>query len=98
MMFTRFSPKISLDALGKMIEIGVTLFAYNNTPIRQFSTCSVRLNFKGKAVICKFFAVEHEMAIIGIADSEKMGLVRVNFDTVNCNVKVKVINRITSGW
>ena len=95
-MFTRFFPKISLDALGKTIETGVTLFAYNNTPIRQFGTCSVRLSFKGKAVICKFFVVEHETAIIGINDSEKLGLVRVNFDTVDHSVKVKVINGITS--
>ena len=36
------------------------------------------------------------MAIIGINDSEKLGLVRVNFDTVDHSVKVKVINGITS--
>ena len=74
-MFTRLFPKISLDALGKTVETGVTLFAYSNTPIKQFRTCSVRLSFKGKAVICKFFVIEHEMAIVGITDSEKLGLV-----------------------
>ena len=31
LMFTRLFPKISLDALGKTVEKGVTLFAYNNT-------------------------------------------------------------------
>ena len=95
-VFTRFSPKISLNALGKTVETRVTLFAYNNTLIKQFSMCSVRVSFKGKAVICKIFVVEHEMAIVGITDSEKLGLVRVNFDTVDCSVKVKVINEITS--
>ena len=54
-MFTKLFPKISLDALGKTIETRVTLFAYNNTPIRQYGMCSVRLSFKGKVKICKFF-------------------------------------------
>ena len=34
MMFARLFPKISLDTLGKTIEQGVTLYAYNNTPIK----------------------------------------------------------------
>ena len=75
-MFTKLFPKISLDALGKTIETRVTLFAYNNTPIRQYGMCSVRLSFKGKAIICKFFVLEHETSIIGINDSEKLGLVK----------------------
>ena len=54
-MFTRVFPKIILDALEETIKTGVTLSAYNNTPIRQFGTCSVRLSFKEKAAICKFF-------------------------------------------
>ena len=87
-MFTRLFPKISIEALGKTIEKGVTLFAYNNAPITQFGTCSVRLIFKGKTVICKFFVVEHDMAIVGITESEKLGLVRVNFDMIDNGVKV----------
>ena len=70
-MFTRLFPKISLEVLGKTVEKGVTLVPYNNTPIKQFGTCSVRLSFKGKTAISKFFVVEHEMAIVGITDSEK---------------------------
>ena len=89
-----FSLKISLDALEKTVEKGLTLFAYNNTPITQFETCSVRLRFKGKAAICKFFVVEHERAIVGITDSEKLGLVKVNFDMIDKGVKV--IHEITA--
>ena len=70
-MFTKFFSKISLDALGKTIETGVMLFAYNNTPIKQYDTSSICLSFKGKAGICKFYVVEHEIAILGISDSEK---------------------------
>ena len=34
-MFTRLFSKISLEALGKKVRKGVTLFAYNNTPINS---------------------------------------------------------------
>ena len=32
--------------------------------------------------------VEHETAIVGITDSEKLGLVKVNFDMIDKGVKV----------
>ena len=91
-MFTKLSPQVSLDTLSKMIEKGGTLFAYNNTPIKQYSTCSIRLSFKGKSSICKSFIVEHETAIVGITDSEKLKLVKVNFDMVK---GVKVVHEVT---
>ena len=81
-MFTIFFPKVSLDTLSKTINKGVTLFAHNNTPIKQFGMCSIRLSFKDRWLVCKFFVVEHETALLGINDSEKLGLVNVNFDMV----------------
>ena len=77
-MFSKLFPQVSLDTLSKMIEKGVTLFTYNNTPIKQYGTCSLKLSFK-RSTICKFFVVKHEMAIVGISDSEKLKLVKVNF-------------------
>ena len=44
--------------------------------------CSIKLGFKDRWSVCKFFVVEHETALLGINDSEKLGLVKVNFDTV----------------
>ena len=93
-MFAVLFPKVSLDALSRTINKEVTLFAYNNTPIKQFGTCSVRLGFKNKSLICNFFVVEHETALVGINDSEKLGLVQVNFDMVK-NEHVKIINEVT---
>ena len=90
-MFARLFPHVSLDALGRTVDKSVTLYAYNNTPIRQFSTCSVRLSFKGRSFVCNFSVVEHEAAIFGISDSEKLTLVQVNFDMVK-NEHVKIIN------
>ena len=70
-----------------MIDKSVTLYAYNNTAIKELGTCQIRLNFKGRSFICKFYVVEHETAIVGISDAEKLRLVRVNFDTVR-DVKI----------
>ena len=81
-MFTKQYPKISLETLSKTIDKGITLFAYNNTPIKQYGTCSVKISFKGKQQICKFYVVEHATVILGVSDSEKLGLVKVNFDMI----------------
>ena len=78
--------------LSKTIEKGVTLFAYNNMLIIQHGTCSIRLSFKGNSSVCKFFIVEHEIAIVGITDLKKLKLVKVNFDMVK---GVKVIHDFT---
>ena len=93
-MFAVLFPKVSLDALRRTVNRDVTLFAYNNTPIKQFGTCSVRLGFKNKSLVCKFFVVEHDTALVGINDSEKLGLVKVNFDMVR-NEHIKIINEVT---
>ena len=90
-MFSKIFPKVSLDALSQMI---ITLFAYNDTEIKQFRTCSVRLSFRKRSQVCKFFVVEHETAIIGITDSEKLGLVSVNFDMVQNEKHVKIIGEV----
>ena len=45
-MFTKLFPHVSLDALSRMVDKSVTLYAYNNTTIKQFGTCQIRLNFK----------------------------------------------------
>ena len=68
-MFAKLFPKVSLDALNRTVNKNVTLYAYNDMEIKQFGTCGIRLNFKGKTQVCKFFVVEHEMAIVGM-DSE----------------------------
>ena len=88
-MFAIFFPKVSLDTLSKTINKGVTLFAYNNTPIKQFGMCSIRLSFKDRWLVCKFFVVENTRQLwLGINDSEKLGLVNVNFDMVHEHVHV----------
>ena len=93
-MFSKVFPKVSLDALSQTINKSVTLFAYNDTEIKQFGTYSVRLSFQKRSQVCKFFIVEHETAIIGITDSEKLGLVSVNFDMVQNEEHVKIIGEV----
>ena len=80
--------------MNRTVNKSVTLFAYNDTEIKQFGTCSVRLNFQGRSQVCKFFVVEHETAIVGITDSEKLGLIQVNFDMVRNENHIKIINEV----
>ena len=82
--------------LGKTIENDITLFAYNNMHVKQFGTCSVKISYKGKTAICKFYIMEHATAILGIADSEKLGLVKVNFDMIEKSSSVKLVHNMTS--
>ena len=93
-MFMKLYPKISLETLAKTIDKGITLFAYNNTPIKQYGRCSVKVTFKGKQEICKFYVVEHSTAILGVSDSEKLGLVKVNFDVIQSKM-VKMVHNIS---
>ena len=92
-MFTKLYPKVSLDTLSKTIEKGITLFAYNNTQIKQYGMCSEKIVFKIKSEICKFYVVEHSTAILGVSDSEKLGLVKVNFDMIQ-NKTVKLVHSV----
>ena len=54
-MFSRLFPQVGLDALSRTIEKDVTLYTYNNSPIKQYGTCHVKLSFKSRSSICKFF-------------------------------------------
>ena len=92
-MFSKLFSQVSLDTLKRTIDRNITLYAYNNTQIKQYGTCNVKLSFKGRTTIGKFFVVKHETAIIGINDAEKLGLIRVNFDLVE-EEQIKIINEV----
>ena len=92
-MFMKLYPKISLEALSKTVDKGITLYTYNNTPIKQYGTCSVKVSFKEKQKICKFYVVEHAMAILGVSDSEKLGLVKVNFNMIQ-NKMLRLVHSV----
>ena len=53
-MFTKLFPTVSLEALSRTVDKSVTLYAYNNTTIKQFGTSQIRLKFKGRSFVCKF--------------------------------------------
>ena len=93
-MFMKLYPKISLETLAKTIDKGIMLYAYNNTHIKQYGTCSVKVTFKGRQEICKFYVVEHSMAILGVSDSKKLGLVKVNFDVIQSKT-IRMVNNIS---
>ena len=92
-MFTKLFSHVSLDTLKRTIDRNVMLYAYNNSQIKQYGTCNVKLRFKGRTTIGNYFVVEHETAIIGIHDAEKLGLIRVNFNLVE-EEKIKIIDEV----
>ena len=55
---------------------------------------SIKLSFQGRSQVCTFFIVEHETAIVGITDSEKLGLISVNFDMVKNERHIKIVNEV----
>ena len=93
-MFMKLYPKVSLETLAKTINKSIMLYANNNTPIKQYGTCSVKVSFKNKQEICKFYVVKHVTAILGVSDSEKLGLVKVNFDVIQSKM-VKLIHNVS---
>ena len=93
-MFSKLHPNISLNALSSTIEKGMTLYAYNNMPIKQYGICSVKISFKSKQEICKFYVVEHATVILGVSDSEKLGLVKVNFDAIKSEKTVRLVHAV----
>ena len=42
-MFSKLFSWVSLDALKRTIDRNVTLYTYNNTQIKQYGTCNVKL-------------------------------------------------------
>ena len=46
-----------------------------------------------KQQICKFYVVKHATAILGVSDSEKLGLVKVNFDMIQ-NKTLRLIHNV----
>ena len=53
----------------------------------------LRLHSMGKQEICKFYVVEHTTAILGVSDSEKLGLVKVNFDMIQ-NKTLRLVHSV----
>ena len=54
----------------------------------------LRLASKRSKKICKFYVVEHATAILGISDSKKLGLIKVNFDIIQ-NKTVKMVHNVS---
>ena len=54
--------------------------------------CSLQVTFKGKHSIWKFYVVEH--AILGVVDSKKRGLIKVNFDAINPAKMVRLVHSV----
>ena len=54
----------------------------------------LKVSFKEKQQICKFYVVEHNTTILGVSDSKKLGLVKVNFDMIQSKT-VKLVHNVS---
>ena len=77
--FKHFS-KADMTQLAKTIDVGMKLYAYNNTEIKQLGTCELLVEYRECRKICQFYVVDFPTAILGIHDSESIGLITVHFD------------------
>ena len=60
-------------------------------PIKQFGICSVKILLQRETGNLQVLhVVEYSTAIIGISDSEKLDLVKVNFDVIERRTQLKL--------
>ena len=78
--FFKHFPKANMTQLAKTIDIGMKLYAYNNTEIKQLGTCELLVEYRECCKICQFYVVDFPTAILGIHDSESLGLITIHFD------------------
>ena len=80
--FFKHFPDANMTQLAKTIDIGTKLYAYNNTEIKQLGVCELLVKYKEHHKICQFYVVDFPTAILGIHDSESLGLITVHFDCI----------------
>ena len=70
------------------VHIYKTLFPKaTNKGIRQPKTCKLKIIYKEKEKICKFFVVKNgSWAVLGMQDIAKIALILINYDTTHRQV------------
>ena len=80
--FFKHSPNANMTQLAKTIDVGTKLYAYNNTEIEQLGACELLVEYREHCKICQFYVVDFPTAILGIHDSESLGLITIYFDCI----------------
>ena len=83
--FKHFS-NANMAQLAKTIDSSTTLYAYNNTEIKQLGTCELLVEYREHCKICQFYVVHFPTAILGIHDSESLKLATVHFNSVDAEI------------
>ena len=79
--FKQFS-NANMTQLAKTIDIGMKLYAYNNTEIKQLGVCELLVEYREHCKICQFYVVDFSTDILGMHDSESLGLITIHFDCI----------------
>ena len=80
--FFKHFPNANLNDLARTVDPSTTLYAYNNTEIKQLGVCELLVEYQKKTKICEFYVVDFPTTILGIHDSESLKLLTVHFNAV----------------
>ena len=80
--FFKHFPNVNMTQLAKTIDTGTKLYACNNTEIKQVGVCELLVEYREHCKICQFDVVDFQTAILGIHDSESLGLITIHFDCI----------------
>ena len=80
--FFKHFPNANMTQLAKTIDVGTKLYAYSNSEIKQLGVCELLVEYRECCKICQFYVVDFPTAILGIHDSESLGLITIYFDCI----------------
>ena len=80
--FFKHFPNANMTQLAKTIDSSTKLYAYNNTEIKQLGVCELLVEYREHCKICQFYVVDFPTVILGIHDSESLGLITIHFDCI----------------
>ena len=75
-----------MTQLAKTIDSSTKLYANNNTEIKQFGVCELLVEYREHCKICQFYVVDFPPVILGIHDSQSLGLITVHFDCIGAEM------------
>ena len=80
--FFKHFPNVNMTQLAKTIDSSTKLYACNNTEIKQLGVCELLVEYRERHKICQFYVVGFPTAILGIHNSESLGLITIHFDCI----------------
>ena len=96
-VFQELYPDMPKSTLKNSINHRTCLVAYNKEVIKQLGTCTLKVNYGGKTLTCKFFMVSSKFKpIIGLDASRNLGLLTINCPMYHSRTRNTPIDTLSS--